>query len=125
MQEMGSARLFRMVGVIAGVVSLLTAGELTTAHAGDSGPLGPGTVNYDAGPLPAGLHEFRVVTVRGQVVDGVCEHSMPTQHRAGGGPLIVQQIAYNPATCTDLVREGRGPGPGAAGTPAVARLSRR
>ena len=116
MQEMGSARLFRMVGVIAGVVSLLTAGELTTAHAGDSGPLGPGTVTYDAGPLPAGLHEFRVVTVRGQVVDGVCEHSMPTQHRAGGGPLIVQQIAYNPATCTDLVREGRGPGPGAAGT---------
>jgi hypothetical protein len=120
MQEMGSARLFRKVCVIAGVVSLSTAGGLTAADAGDSGPLGPGTITYDVRPLPAGLGEFKVVAVPGQVVNGVCEHSLPTQDRAGGGPLIVQQVAYNPATCTDLIREGRGPGPGAAGTTSAA-----
>src|SRR2546429_5218464 len=116
MKEMGSTRLVRMVSAVAGVVSLLTAGGLTTADASDSGPLGPGTVTYDVSPAQAGLDEFQVVAVPGQVVNGVCEHSVPIQDRAGGGPLIVQQVAFNPATCTDLVREGRGPGPGAAGT---------
>ena len=43
MKEMGSTRLVRMVGAVAGVVSLLTAGGLTTADAADSGPLGAGT----------------------------------------------------------------------------------
>src|SRR5436305_14388478 len=108
---MGFARPFRMAGVIAGVVSLVTAGGLTPAAAADSGSLGPGSVTYDVSPAQAGLDQFQVVAVPGQVVNGVCEHSVPTQAPAGVGPLIVQQIAFDPATCTDLVREGRGAGP--------------
>src|SRR2546430_17691561 len=101
MHEMGSARLFRKVGMIAGVVSLSTAGGLTTAYAGDSGPLGPGTVTYDVSPAQAGLDEFQVVAVPGQVVNGVCEHSVPIQDRAGGGPLIGKPVAFKPTTCTE------------------------
>jgi hypothetical protein len=101
---------------IACVVPVVTAGGLTAAYAVDSGPLGPGTIRYDVSPAQAGLHQFQVVAVPGQVVKGVCEHAVPMRDRVGGGPLIVQQVAYNPGTCTDLVREGRGPGPGAAGT---------
>src|SRR5438105_4401165 len=119
MHEMAFSRLFRKIGTVAGVVSLLTAGGLITADAGDSGPLGPGTITYDVGPGQAGLQQFQVVTVPGRLVNGVCEHSAPTPGPAGGGPLIVQQVAFNPATCTDLVREGRASGPAAAGTSSV------
>src|SRR5438105_7672022 len=116
MHERVFARLFRKVAVVAAVASLLTAGGLTTADAADSGPLGAGTVTYDVSPGQAGLVRFQVLTVPGHFVNGVCEHGVPTPGASGGGPLVVQQVAYNPATCTDLVREGRASGPVAAAT---------
>src|SRR5438445_12622335 len=119
MQEVGFARLIRTLGMTAGVVSLFTAAGFTTADAADPGPLGPGAITYDVSPNQAGLNEFQVVAVPGQVVNGVCEHAMPMKALAGGEPLIVQQVAYNPATCTDLVREGRGPGSRVASSSSV------
>lgn len=92
------------------LVTLCAASWVGTATAASGVDVSRGVIYYNVSPAQAGLSQFTTVWIKGKVVNGVCHHIVQMQNRSSKAPLIIQQIAYNPATCSDLVREGYGSG---------------
>lgn len=96
------------------ILSSISSFAYATPNANGTGATTASSTNiiyYSVSPAQAGLTRFTTLWIKGDSVNGICRHTMhlPKQYRSKN-PLIIQQIAYNPATCSDLVREGSGPG---------------
>lgn len=110
MSKVAFVRSIRWVVMSVVLATLYAASGTGTVAAANNVDKGGGVIYYNVSPAQAGLTQFTTIWIKGEMVKGVCHHTMQLQNRSSEVPLIIQQIAYNPATCSDLVREGHGPG---------------
>jgi len=82
----------------------------TSSGAGTTTASNTNIIYYPVDPAQAGLTQFTTRWMKGELVNGVCRHIIDLPKQPGNTLWSVQQIAYNPTTCSDLVREGTGPG---------------